>query len=55
MRLKNVYNTLRDGSANVEQYFDMSQVSPADEKPEESQDTPQNAAPSEEQVSLNDL
>ncbi|MCU6702442.1 hypothetical protein [Muriventricola aceti] len=55
VRLKNVYNTLRDGSANVEQYFDMSQVSPADEKPEESQDTPQNAAPSEEQVSLNDL
>lgn len=55
VRLKNVYNTLRDGSASVEQYFDMSQASSAGEKPEEPQETPQNATPSEEQVSLNDL
>lgn len=30
IRLKNVYNTLRDGSASVEQYFDMSKTSPAE-------------------------
>lgn len=35
IRLKNVYNTLRDGSASVEQYFDMSKSSPAeDQKPD---------------------
>lgn len=55
VRLKNVYNTLRDGSASVEQYFDMSQAFPAGENLEETQKTPQNAATSEEQVSLNDL
>lgn len=29
VRLKNVYNTIRDGSASVEQYFDMSKAAPA--------------------------
>lgn len=29
IRLKNVYNTLRDGSASVEQYFDMESAAPA--------------------------
>lgn len=35
VRLRNVYNTLRDGSASVEQYFDMSVAAPAQEKPQE--------------------
>ena len=50
IRLKNVYNTLRDGSASVEQYFDMSQAVPAD-----SADIHQEQATGKEQVSLNDL
>ena len=52
VRLKNVYNTLRDGSASVEQYFDMSVSAPAAEEPQE---TPAPAAQQEEQVSLNDV
>ena len=50
VRLKNVYNTLRDGSASVEQYFDMSQAAPAD-----SVDSHQNASDGNEQVNLDDL
>lgn len=50
VRLKNVYNTLRDGSAGVEQYFDMSQAAPAD-NPE----GPKSADTGEEQVSLGDV
>lgn len=49
IRLKNVYNTLRDGSASVDQYFDMSKASPS------AGDTPQGAVPNEEQVNLDDL
>lgn len=52
VRLKNVYNTLRDGSASVEQYFDMSASAPTAEEP---QDAPVPAAQQEEQVSLNDV
>lgn len=50
VRLKNVYNTLRDGSASVEQYFDMSAAVPTQTEP---QDAP--AAQQEVQVSLNDV
>lgn len=52
VRLKNVYNTLRDGSASVEQYFDMSASASTAEEPQE---TPEPAAQQEEQVSLNDV
>lgn len=52
VRLKNVYNTLRDGSASAEQYFDMSIAAPTEEEP---QDAPAPAAQQEEQVSLNDV
>lgn len=52
VRLKNVYNTIRDGSASVEQYFDMSTAAPVQS---ESQDTPEPATQQEEQVSLNDV
>lgn len=52
VRLKNVYNTIRDGSASVEQYFDMSTAAPVQSEP---QDTPEPAAQQEEQVSLNDV
>lgn len=34
IRLKNVYNTLRDGSAQPEQYFEMDLLTPKEEKPE---------------------
>lgn len=49
VRLRNVYNTLRDGSASVEQYFDMSATTP--EKPQEVEAP----AKQEEQVSLRDV
>lgn len=52
VRLKNVYNTLRDGSASVEQYFDMSASASTAEEPQEA---PSPAAKQEEQVSLNDV
>lgn len=52
VRLKNVYNTLRDGSASAEQYFDMSAVAPSQEEPQE---VPAPAARKEEQVILNDV
>lgn len=45
IRLKNVYNALRDGSASVEQYFDMSKAAPAAPEPEEAPtDEPQEVA-----------
>lgn len=54
IRLKNVYNALRDGSASVEQYFDMSKAAP-----EPAQNVSQEAetAPQEPQEvgSLNEL
>lgn len=40
VRLRNVYNTLRDGSASVEQYFDMSAAAPAQDKPKEASEAP---------------
>lgn len=42
IRLKNVYNTLRDGSASVEQYFDMSLSAPVptQQQPEKSPGAP---------------
>lgn len=49
VRLRNVYNTLRDGSASVEQYFDMSATS--SEKPQEAE----SPTKQEEQVSLRDV
>lgn len=52
VRLRNVYNTLRDGTASVEQYFDMSTAAPVQSEP---QDTPKPAAQQEEQVSLIDV
>lgn len=52
VRLKNVYNTLRDGSASVEQYFDMSASASTAEEP---QGEPEPAAKQEEQVSLSDV
>lgn len=53
IRLKNVYNTLRDGSASVEQYFDMNANAPkkSDSQPEPEQ-TPQTGG---KQTSLDDL
>lgn len=46
VRLKNVYNTLRDGSASVEQYFDMSASASAAEEQREDHEP---AAQQEEQ------
>ena len=54
IRLKNVYNAIRDGSASVEQYFDMSMAAPQPEPQPEAPEQP--AAPeSGEAVSLDDL
>lgn len=56
IRLKNVYNTLRDGSASVEQYFDMSVAAqPQNQQQEAVEDAMQETAPSEKQVSLSDI
>lgn len=57
VRLKNVYNTLWDGSANVEKYFDMSKAAPEKQEKASSDDgLSGNTAPTgDEQVSLNDL
>lgn len=49
IRLKNVYNTLRDGSASVEQYFDMESAAPAAAATESA------GEPEPEQVNLHDL
>lgn len=51
IRLKNVYNTLRDGSASAEQYFDMESAAPV------SADAPAASKNGEEaeQVNLHDL
>lgn len=56
VRLKNVYNTIRDGSASVEQYFDMSKAAPPapEKEPDEAPQEPQ-GVPEEEQVNINDL
>ena len=52
VRLRNVYNTLRDGTASAEQYFDMSGTpTPAKERPKEVESPVQE----EKQVSLNDV
>lgn len=48
VRLRNVFNTLRDGSASVEQYFEMP-VAASDKPPQEAQ------KPQKEQVSLSDV
>lgn len=53
IRLRNVYTTIKDGSASVDQYFDMSAVAPAQAEPETA--TPEPPAKAEEQVSLSDV
>ena len=57
IRLKNVYNAIRDGSASVEQYFDMSIASSV--KPEKSgSESNADSATGDggnEQVNLDDL
>ena len=51
-RLRGVYTALKDGTASVEQYFDMT-----DNEPEKAETEPGNTLPEtqEEQVSLKDL
>lgn len=60
VRLKNVYNTIRDGSASVEQYFDMSKAAPAksDAEPALADEPAPDTLPAEEdtgEVNINDL
>lgn len=57
IRLKNVYNALRDGSASVEQYFDTSLAAPEkQEKTPTDSGSGGNTAPvGEEQANLDDL
>lgn len=55
VRLRNVYNTLKDGSAGVEQYFDMTTVAP---KQDDAQDGTEDDAPvraDKKQVKLSDV
>lgn len=40
VRLRGVYNAIKDGSASVEQYFDISVAAPKQEAPKEPADTP---------------
>lgn len=51
VRLKNVYNTLRDGSASVEQYFDLSLAAP--DKPEQ-EDEPEQGKSSRKKIAKRD-
>lgn len=51
-RLRGVYTALKDGTASVEQYFDMSASAPTTEEPQEA---PAPAVQQEEQVSLDDV
>ncbi len=57
IRLKNVYNAIRDGSAGVEQYFDMSIASPVNPEKSGSESNADNATGDggNEQVNLDDL
>lgn len=55
VRLKNVYNALRDGSASLDQYFDMSQVYPANKELDKGSHEQARQEGQESQVSLNDL
>lgn len=56
IRLKNVYNTLRDGSASVEQYFDMAKSAPAESTTPENNSEHESKVDDAEQVgSLDDL
>lgn len=56
VRLKNVYNTIRDGSASVEQYFDMSVAAPPQNQQQEAVEAAvQETAPPDKQVSLSDI
>lgn len=55
VRLKNVYNTIRDGSASVEQYFDLSSAEPDQKQPQKPETAPESTGHTEEQVSLNDV
>lgn len=51
-RLRGVYTALKDGTASVEQYFDMSAAAPA---PAEPQEAPEPPALEEAQVNLSDV
>ena len=48
-RLRGVYTALKDGTASVEQYFDLSAAAPAPAEPQEA------PAPEEAQVNLSDV
>ncbi|MCI8878596.1 MAG: hypothetical protein HFF78_06455 [Oscillospiraceae bacterium] len=51
-RLRGVYTALKDGTASVEQYFDLPAAAPA---PSEPQEAPETHAPEEAQVNLSDV
>lgn len=51
-RLRGVYTALKDGTASVEQYFDMSSAAPTPAEPQEAAEVP---ASEDEQVNLSDV
>lgn len=51
-RLRGVYTAIKDGTASLEQYFDMSAAAPVQEKPQDAAKAP---AKTEEQVRLSDV
>lgn len=56
IRLRNVYTALNDGTSSVEQYFDMSSVTPAQNQPQETATQQQEGqVKPENQVSLHDI
>lgn len=57
VRLKNVYNTIRDGSASVDQYFDMSKTAPVqpESAPEEQAAAYAQEGADAREVSISDL
>lgn len=54
-RLRGVYTALKDGTASVEQYFDMSPSEPTQEKPQEAAEATDATVQAERQVNLRDI
>ncbi len=55
IRLKNVYNTLQDGSASVEQYFDMSAADSKEKGGKNTDTSPEDKPTQDDQVGLDEL
>ncbi len=55
VRLRGVYTALNDGTSSVEQYFDMSSVSPKNDAKDSMEDSQKSSENTKKQVSLSDI